>query len=102
MGEFLDLVTTLTAVNLSQRGQLIKAIQAKGYVKVRHNCIYRHLKAHYEGATVYALDEPWSQRGRPKIWSNVDIEAYGMKVKSMQNVKHTIKDLNNALDETMI
>jgi hypothetical protein len=45
MGEFLDLITTTTAVNLSQRGQLIKAIQAKGYVKVGHNCTYQHLNS---------------------------------------------------------
>ena len=48
------------------------------------------------------LNEPWSWRDRPKIWSKVDLEAYGMKVKSMQNVKHTIKDLNDTLVETMI
>ena len=96
------MVTTTTAVNMSQWGLLIKAIQAKGYVKVGHNCIYRHLKAHYEGTAAYALNEPWSWRGRPKIWSKATIEAYGMKVKSMQNVKHIIKDLNNALVETMI
>jgi hypothetical protein len=91
MGEFLDFVTTTTAVNLSERGGLIQAIH---YVKVGHNCIYWHLKAHYEGTAAYALNEPWSQRGsRPKIWSNTDIEAHVMKVKSMQNVKHTLKDL---------
>ncbi len=102
IGEFLDLVTTTTAVNSSQCGQLIKAIQAKGYVKVRNNCIYQHLKAHYEGTTAYALDEPQSWRGRPKIRCKADIEAYGIKVKSMQNVKHAIKDLNDVLVETMI
>ncbi len=32
----------------------------------------------------------------------MDIEAYGMKVKSMQNMKHTIKDLNDTLVETTI
>jgi hypothetical protein len=89
-------------VNSSQQGQLFKIIQAKGYVKVGHNCIYRHLKAHYEGTAAYALDEPWIWRGRPKIWSKANIEAYEMKVKSMQDAKHTIKDLNNNLVETMI
>jgi hypothetical protein len=102
MGDFLDLVTTTTAANSSQRGQLIKAIQAKGYAKVGHNCIYRHLKAQYEGTAAYALDEPWSRRGRPKIWSKADIEAYRMKVKSMQIAKHTFEDSNDALVETMI
>jgi hypothetical protein len=60
------------------------------------------LKAHSEGTTAYLLNEPWTWRGRPKIWCKADIEAYGMKVKSMQNVKHTIKDLNDALVKTMI
>ena len=102
MGEFIDFVTTTTEANTRKRGQLIKAIQAKGYVKRGHNCIYKHLKAHHEGFAAYALDEPWTVRGRPKIWDTADIEAYGMKVKSRQNVKHTLQDLNNALVETMI
>jgi hypothetical protein len=50
MEKFLDLGTTTTAVNLSQWGRLIKAIQAEGYVKIGHNCIYQHLTAHYEGS----------------------------------------------------
>jgi hypothetical protein len=37
IGEFLHLVATKTAVNLSQQGQDVNAIQAKGYVKVGHN-----------------------------------------------------------------
>lgn len=65
IGEFIDLVTT-AAENSRERGRLIKAIQGKGYVKVGHNCIYKHLIAHYEG-TAYALDEPWSKNGRPTI-----------------------------------
>ncbi len=81
---------------------MIKSIQARGFVKVGHDCIYPYLKAHYEGTAAYMLNEPWSWRGRPKIWSNTDIEACEMKVKSMQNAKHKIKDLNNALVETII
>jgi hypothetical protein len=47
------------------------------------------------------MKEPPHMRSMSHGAGEVDLrygaKSYGMKVKSMQNLKHTIKDLNNAL-----
>ena len=101
VGEFLDLVTSKTTANSTDRHKLIKAIMDRKFVMKGTTCLYKHIKRASEGE-IFSIDQKWNKRGNKPIWDKDDIEAYGTWIKSRQGVKHTVNDLNNALVQSMI
>lgn len=101
IGEFLDLVTSTTAQNSTNRAMLIKAIMDRKYVTKGTTCVYQHIKRASKGV-IFSIDQKWNKQSKKPIWNKDDIEEYGKWIKSRQGVKHTVDDLNKALVQSMI
>ena len=100
VGEFIEIITQFPKGS-SKRGQMIKMMLEKKYVKRTQGTVRAKLHAHEVNGVHFELDEQWNTKGRRPLLNEAELTQCAVTLKSRTGEKTLLDAINDMLVENL-